>query len=81
MTRALLIAAAEALEEIGDEWGFTSERALPKRQEVLKNIREYLTNRKPDAWMMDYGHPDGPSLMKEAPKGGVYGALYPLYKG
>ena len=31
-----------ALEDIGDEWGFTSERTVPKRKEAITAIKEAL---------------------------------------
>ena len=33
-----------ALEDIGDEWGFTSQRTVPKRKEALTAIKEALAN-------------------------------------
>ena len=40
-TEALKL-AREALEEIGDEWGFTSKRTLPNRKKAIAAIREAL---------------------------------------
>jgi hypothetical protein len=34
--------ALDALEDIGDEWGFTSQRTVPKRKEALTAIKEAL---------------------------------------
>jgi hypothetical protein len=34
--------ALEALEEIGDEWGFTSNRTVPKRTKAITALREAL---------------------------------------
>jgi hypothetical protein len=34
--------ALEALEDIGDEWGFTSQRTVPKRKEAITAIKEAL---------------------------------------
>jgi len=34
--------AWDALEDIGDEWGFTSERTVPKRKEAITAIKEAL---------------------------------------
>jgi hypothetical protein len=34
--------AWDALEDIGDEWGFTSERTVPKRKEAITAIKEVL---------------------------------------
>ena len=31
-----------ALEDIGDEWGFTSQRTVPKRKEAITAIKEAL---------------------------------------
>jgi hypothetical protein len=36
--------ALEALEDIGDEWGFTSQRTVPKRKEAIIAIKEALAN-------------------------------------
>jgi hypothetical protein len=36
--------ALEALEDIGDEWGFTSQRTVPKRKEAITAIKEALAN-------------------------------------
>ena len=36
--------AWDALEDIGDEWGFTSQRTVPKRKEALTAIKEALAN-------------------------------------
>ncbi len=32
--------ALEALEDIGDEWGFTSQRTVPKRKEAITAIKQ-----------------------------------------
>jgi len=40
--RELMQQALEALEEIGDEWGFTSQRTLPKRMKAIEALRERL---------------------------------------
>jgi len=34
-----------ALEDIGDEWGFTSQRTVPKRKEAITAIKEALAQR------------------------------------
>ena len=41
-----------ALEDIGDEWGFTSQRTVPKRKEAITAIKEALAQpeQKPVAW-------------------------------
>ena len=36
--------AWDALEDIGDEWGFTSERTVPKRKEAITAIKKALAN-------------------------------------
>ena len=36
--------AWDALEDIGDEWGFTSQRTVPKRKEALTAIKESFAN-------------------------------------
>ena len=36
--------ALDALEDIGDEWGFTSQRTVPKRKEAITAIKEALAN-------------------------------------
>ena len=36
--------AWDALEDIGDEWGFTSQRTVPKRKEAITAIKEALAN-------------------------------------
>ena len=36
--------ALDALEDIGDEWGFTSQRTVPKRKEAITAIKEALVN-------------------------------------
>lgn len=40
--REALKLALEALEEIGDEWGFTSNRTVPKRTKAITALREAL---------------------------------------
>ena len=44
--------AWDALEDIGDEWGFTSERTVPKRKEAITAIKEALAQpeQEPVAW-------------------------------
>jgi hypothetical protein len=37
-----------ALEDIGDEWGFTSQRTVPKRKEAITAIKEALAQREQD---------------------------------
>jgi hypothetical protein len=32
--------ALEALEDIGDKWGFTSQRTVPKRKEAITAIKQ-----------------------------------------
>ena len=45
--------AWDALEDIGDEWGFTSERTVPKRKEAITAIKEALAEpeQEPVAWI------------------------------
>ena len=51
--------ALEALEDIGDEWGFTSQRTVPKRKEAITAIKEALMSgtdgaqpeQEPVAWL------------------------------
>ena len=44
--------ALEASEDIGDEWGFTSQRTVPKRKEAITTIKEALAQpvQGPVAW-------------------------------
>jgi hypothetical protein len=44
MTKEALNLALGALEDIGDEWGFTSQRTVPKRKEAITAIKEALAN-------------------------------------
>ena len=44
MTKEVLKLALDALEDIGDEWGFTSQRTVPKRKEAITAIKEALAN-------------------------------------
>jgi len=37
--------AWDALKDIGDEWGFTSQRTVPKRKEAITAIKEALAQR------------------------------------
>ena len=39
--------AWDALENIGDEWGFTSKRTVPKRKEAIAAIKEALAQPEP----------------------------------
>ena len=47
--------AWDALEDIGDEWGFTSQRTVPKRKEALTAIKEALAqlDQEPVAWIWE----------------------------
>ena len=40
--RELMQQALDALEDIGAEWGFTSQRTLPKRMNVIETLRARL---------------------------------------
>ena len=48
--RELMQQALEALEEIGDEWGFTSQRTLPKRMKAIEALRERLAQPEMNQW-------------------------------
>ena len=56
MTKEALTLALDALEDIGDEWGFTSERTVPKRKEALTAIKEALAQpeQEPVAWITEW---------------------------
>jgi hypothetical protein len=41
--RELMQMALDALEDVGDEWGFTSQRTLPKRMNVIEALRAQLS--------------------------------------
>ena len=43
--------AWDALEDIGDEWGFTSKRTVPKRKEAITAIKEALAQTQ-EPWCM-----------------------------
>ena len=45
---AALRLAWDALEDIGDEWGFTSQRTVPKRKEAITAIKEALAQTEQD---------------------------------
>ena len=47
--------AWDALEDIGDEWGFTSQRTVPKRKEAITAIKEALAQpeQEPVAWIWE----------------------------
>jgi len=66
--------ALEALEDIGDEWGFTSQRTVPKRKEAITAIKEALAQPEQDLveWGVDWG-PDGNSvsIIKRLADGGI----------
>jgi hypothetical protein len=42
--------AWNALEDIGGEWGFTSQRTIPKRKEAITAIKEALAQPEQDLW-------------------------------
>ena len=50
--------AWDALEDIGDEWGFTSKRTVPKRKEAIAAIKEALAQpeQEPVTWEQFYEH-------------------------
>ena len=66
--------ALDALEDIGDEWGFTSQRTVPKRKEAITAIKEALAQPEQDLveWGVDWG-PDGNSvsIIKRLANGGI----------
>ena len=66
--------ALETLEDIGDEWGFTSQRTVPKRKEAITAIKEALAQPEQDLveWGVDWG-PDGNSvsIIKRLADGGI----------
>jgi hypothetical protein len=60
--------ALEALEDVGDEWGFTSQRTVPKRKEAIEAIKEALAQ---DEWqeltrgdILSWELPDAPSFVE-----------------
>ena len=56
--------AWHALEDIGDEWGFTSQRTVPKRKEAITAIKEALEQpeQEPVAWEQFYPEMGKPKL-------------------
>ena len=46
--------AWDALEDIGDEWGFTSKRTVPKRKEAIAAIKEALDECDEDELIIRY---------------------------
>ena len=46
MSKEALKLALEALEDIGDEWGFTSQRTVPKRKEAITAIKTALLSQR-----------------------------------
>jgi len=73
-TEEALKLALEALEDIGDEWGFTSQRTVPKRKEAITAIKEALAQTEQDLveWGVDWG-PDcnSVSIIKRLADGGI----------
>ena len=45
--RELMQMALDALEDVGGEWGFTSQRTLPKRMSAIEALRARLTQPEP----------------------------------
>jgi len=66
-TEALRL-ALEALEDIGDEWGFTSQRTVPKRKEAIACLRLVIDaeniSSKPMAWEQFYPEMGKPKLVE-----------------
>jgi len=60
--------ALEALEDIGDEWGFTSQRTVPKRKEAIACLRLVIDaeniSTKPMAWEQFYPEMGKPKLVE-----------------
>jgi hypothetical protein len=60
--------ALEALEDIGDEWGFTSQRTVPKRKEAITCLRLVIDaeniSSKPMAWEQFYPEMGKPKLVE-----------------
>jgi hypothetical protein len=60
--------ALEALEDIGDEWGFTSQRTVPKRKEAIACLRLVIDaeniSSKPMAWEQFYPEMGKPKLVE-----------------
>ena len=48
--RELMQMALDALEDVGDEWGFTSQRTLPKRMKAIEALRERLAQPEMNQW-------------------------------
>jgi len=46
--------AWHALEDIGDEWGFTSQRTVPKRKEAITAIKDSLAQPEQDVGIIRY---------------------------
>jgi hypothetical protein len=68
MTKEALKLALEALEDIGDEWGFTSQRTVPKRKEAIACLRLVIDaeniSSKPMAWEQFYPEMGKPKLVE-----------------
>ena len=60
--------ALEALEDIGDEWGFTSQRTVPKRKKAITCLRLVIDaeniSSKPMAWEQFYPEMGKPKLVE-----------------
>ena len=61
--REALRLAWDALEDIGDEWGFTSQRTVPKRKEAITAIKKALAQPEQEPVAIpdcgEAGHADG----------------------
>ena len=51
--------ALDALEDIGDEWGFTSQRTVPKRKEAITAIKAALEAKDDGITLTTIRHPRG----------------------
>jgi hypothetical protein len=77
--------AWDALEDIGDEWGFTSQRTVPKRKEAITAIKEALAQpeQEPVAWIWEkedgYTSIETHSLDDEDVKNVGVKSMKPLY--
>jgi hypothetical protein len=72
--------ALEALEDIGDEWGFTSQRTVPKRKEAITCLRLVIDaeniSSKPMAWEQFYPEMGKPKLAYLSPTESPENACY-----
>ena len=66
--------AWDALEDIGDEWGFTSQRTVPKRKEAITAIKEALaqTEQEPIGQLCEESYGRGQVMWFNKPVDGSY---------